>query len=117
MIEARHLKKHLSKTYCSKCGSALDTAELVPISELPLAVIAHAVCGKCKSENMITITSAGTGVMAMASDLTSEEVQKFVSAKNVSLDEVLDLHKKLKRNSVCNLLRKKEHNLVKKQKP
>ncbi len=116
MIETSQLKTHLSKAYCSKCGSSLDTATLVPISELPLAVIAHAVCDKCKSENMVTITSVGTGVVAMTSDLTSAEVKKFASADIVSYNEVLALHKKLKGKSICSLLQKNEKLSVKKTK-
>lgn len=116
MIETTHLKKHLSKAFCSRCASSLDTAELVPVSELPLAVLVHAVCNKCKSENMITITSLGTGVVSMVSDLTSSEVRKFLRAKSVTYDEVLAVHKKLKKGSICNLLQRKEQNSAKKLK-
>ena len=117
MIETPHLKNHLAKAYCSKCGVSLGTAKLVPISDLPLGVIAHAVCENCNSENMVTITSVGTGVMAMASDLTSDEIKKFANTSGVSYDEVLALHTRLKQDSLWNLLQKKEHNLAKKRKP
>jgi hypothetical protein len=117
MIETLHLKNHLAKAYCSKCGVSLGTAKLVPISDLPLGVIAHAVCENCNSENMVTITSVGTGVMAMASDLTSDEIKKFVSTSGVSYEEVLELHNRLKKESLWNLLQKKEHNSERKRRP
>ncbi len=114
MTENNHLKNFLSKAFCSKCGSSLDTAKLVPLGELPLAVVAHATCDKCKSENMITITSMGAGVMPLVSDLTANEIQKFVDAPSVSYKDVLKIHKKLQRDSICSLMHKKDKNLEKK---
>src|SRR5690606_11787654 len=108
------IKHHLSKLFCSKCGCSLNSAKLVPIGEFPLAIVAHAVCDKCKAESMVTITSLGAGAIPMKSDLTSREVKKSAQAPSVSLDDVLDLHKRLKKKSVWNLLHKKEKNLVKK---
>jgi hypothetical protein len=108
MVEATYLKNQLSKAFCTKCGSSLGTAKIMPVGELPLAVVAHAVCLKCNSENMVTITSLGTGVMATVSDLTSREVKKFINVANVSHEDVLSLHKLLKKKSICNLLQKKE---------
>ncbi len=108
MILSTNLKIHLSKAFCPKCGSSLDTAKLVPLTEMPLGVLAHAVCIKCKSENMVRITSMGAGVMPLVSDLQGTEVKKFVNTGNVSFGEIIELHKKLSKESICNLLRNKE---------
>lgn len=116
MGEGRNLKSHLSKTYCTKCGSSLDSAKLVPVGQFPLAVIAHAFCAVCNSENMVTITSLGTGVMPMMSDLKGSEVQYFMNLSEITPDEILELHKELEKDSLCNLLQKKEKNLEKEQK-
>lgn len=108
MFETKFIAENLQKTYCPKCGASLERAELVTISEAPIALLAHAVCAVCKAESMVTITPAGSGSVQVQSDLTAEEFKKFLGAKNVSYDEILDLHVALKKDSLWNLLEKKE---------
>lgn len=76
-------------------------------------MVAHAVCSICKAESMITITPAGSGIVPVQSDLTGEEFKKFMGAKAVSYDELLDIHTALKKNKLWNLLDKKEKKLAK----
>lgn len=108
MVDKHHLKNHLSKAFCSKCGNTLATADLVPVTQLPLATVAHAICVSCDSANMITITSMGTAVMPVISDLTKNEILKFAKARSMAVEDVLNLHKKLKKETLWNLLQKKE---------
>lgn len=108
MIENKNLKENLQNTICYKCGSSLEHAQLIPISEAPLALIAHAVCPKCRAESMLTITAIGNGVVPLVSDLKGSEIKKFLGAKSVSYDELLDLHEMLEKESLWNLLRKQE---------
>ena len=88
----------------------------MPISELPVALIAHVACPYCAAESMITITIAGSGTVPVVSDLSGAEVNKFISAKSATIDELLDLHKMLKRKSVCKLLHSQGNTLAKKTK-
>ena len=108
MFEQKFIAENLQKTYCPKCGSSLEGAQLVTISEAPIALVAHAVCPVCKAESMVTITPAGSGTVQVQSDLTGSEFKKFIGAKNVSYDEVLDLHIALKKETIWNVLQKKE---------
>lgn len=116
MLEKHFIKEHLAKTLCHKCGASLETAKLTTISEVPVALVAHAKCVNCQAESMITITLAGSGIMPVISDLTGQEIKKFIGAKSISYDELLDLHKMLQKNSICKLMQKKEQNSEKKQK-
>ena len=43
---------------------------------------------------------------------TNPEFKKFIGAKNVSYDEVLDLHIALKKETIWNLLQKKEKKIL-----
>lgn len=65
---------------------------------------------------MVTITMNGTGASPITTDLMPEEIKNFFGQSQVSLDDVLDLHLLLKKESLWNLLRKKEQTLVKKAK-
>src|SRR3989344_6566836 len=116
MIEKSYIEKHLSEIACYKCGKALSGTRLTPISEVPVALIAHAKCANCGAESMITITVGGSGAMPMVSDLAGNEIKKFIGAKNISVDELLDLHLILKGKSICKLLRSQETSLAKTQK-
>jgi len=117
MQETNYIKDYLQKTLCYKCGASLERAKLETITEAPIAFVAHAVCSKCKAESMVTITSTGGGVTPLISDLNVTEFKKFISAKSVSYDELLDLHKMLLKKDLWSLLDKKEKSLEKKPKP
>ena len=115
MLEKKFIAENLQKTYCPKCGASLEGAQLITISEAPIALVAHAVCTVCKTESMVTITPTGSGSVQVQSDLTGHEFKKFLGAKNVSYDEVLNLHQQLKKDKIWNLLQKKDKKKVKKQ--
>lgn len=116
MQETDYIKEYLQRTYCYKCGASLDGAKLETITEAPIAFVAYAVCDKCQAESMVTITSAGGGGTPLISDLNVTEFKKFMNAKSVSYDELLDLHKLLSKEELWNLLDKKEPSLEKKPK-
>jgi len=108
MIEKKLINENLQKTYCYRCGSSLEGAKLITISEAPIALVAHAICPICKAESMVTITTTGSGAVPVQSDLTGQEFKKFIGAKAVSYDELLDLHIALKTDHIWNLLDKKD---------
>lgn len=83
---------------------------------LPLMTIGHAVCSKCQSQNMVTLTMAGNTVMPMESDLISAEVVKFANMPEISYLELLDLHQALKKESLCKLMHKADKHSGKKTK-
>lgn len=116
MLAKKFIIENLQKTHCYKCGASLESAKVVPISEMPIAWVAHAVCPICQAESMVTITPSGNGIMPVQSDLTGLEYKKFIGVKSVSYDELLDLHLALKREPIWNLLQKKDKNSEKKLK-
>jgi hypothetical protein len=116
MLEKRFIKEHLERSSCYKCGSSLGGAKLLTISDAPVALIAHAVCPNCRSESMLTITPTGTGVMPLVSDLTGLEIKRYLTSSSLTYDDLLNLHKSLKKNSIWNLLRKKDKRSVKRSK-
>ncbi|MFC1722018.1 hypothetical protein ACFL0C_00030 [Patescibacteria group bacterium] len=116
MLEKNYINEYLQKAYCYKCGTSLERAKLETITEAPIALVAHAVCAICQAESMVTITTTGSGVTPLISDLGVTEFKKFMGVRSVSYDELLDLHKLLKKKDICNLLDKKEKSLEKKHK-
>src|SRR3989338_3413855 len=100
MLEQKFIKEHLERTFCYKCGSSLEEAKLITITEAPIAMIAHAVCPKCQAESMVTITATGSGASPLVSDLTGEEFRKFLNEGSVTYDDLLSLHKSLAKESI-----------------
>ena len=116
MLEQKHINESLAKVMCSKCGTRMDGSEFIPISEAPVAIVAHVVCAKCQAQSVVTITPTGTGIVPLVSDLVGSEIKKFLGKKSITYDEILDLHKDLKGKKIWKLLHKKEKYLGKNQK-
>lgn len=115
MFETKRIKESLSEVTCYKCGKTLEGARLTSITEASVVLVACAVCKKCQAQNMITITPVGTGSVPLMSDLSSEEIGKFINLGSISYDEILEFHKELKKKSLWSLLQKKEQPLARKR--
>jgi hypothetical protein len=111
MLEKKLIIENLQRFYCHKCGASLEHASLVPVNEASASLVAHAVCPSCKAESMVTITPMGSGIMPVQSDLVGSEFKKFITARAVNYDELLEIHEALKIENIWNLLDKKEKNL------
>lgn len=116
MLAKKVITESLQKTVCPRCKASLENAHLVTVSEAPSSLVAHTVCPVCKAESMLTITSHGSGILPVQSDLTAKEFKTFMLSKTVSYDDLLDLHSALKKDSLWKLLEKREKSLRRKQK-
>jgi hypothetical protein len=115
MVEREYIKNQLAVTKCYNCSASLDGSTFALLNNtMPLVTIGHAVCGKCQSQNMVTLTMGGNSAVPMESDLISEEIVKYADMQEISYTELLDLHQALKKESLCRLLHKSEKNSVKK---
>ncbi|HOM77726.1 hypothetical protein KBG31_02055 [Patescibacteria group bacterium] len=109
-------RTHLEKVICYKCGASLEKADIIVVTETPFAFVAHATCSNCSAQSMITVTPSAIGAVPLISDLEPEEIKMFLKMDQISYDEILDLHERLKVTNICKLLHSQEKNLVKKQK-
>lgn len=115
-LEKSYIQENLGKTHCYKCGTSLDKAKIVELTDAPMTFVAHAICQKCAAESVVSISTMGIGAVPLLSDLSGVEVASFLKRKNVSYDELLDLNAALKKENIWNLLHKSEKSSVKKQK-
>jgi cytochrome c551/c552 len=107
---------YLEKVICYKCGASLEKAGIIVVTETPFAFVAHATCSECHAQSIVTVTPSAIGVVPLVSDLEPDEIKKFLKMDQISYDEILDLHERLKVTDICKLLHSQESNLVKKQK-
>jgi len=90
---------------CPVCASKYDlnqtkvieTEHNEPMGEARLLI--HSDCKKCKSSVMFNIEINGPEVFSvgMITDLTSTDSKKFQTQKPISLNEVIGIHKELKK--------------------
>lgn len=108
MLGKKQILENLQRTVCPSCGASLSSAQIDTVFEAQSSFVAHAICPACSASSMVTITPTGSGTVPVYSDLIGTEFKKFISQHAVSYDDVLDLHVALKKESLWNLLHKKE---------
>lgn len=108
MLKNKQILKNIQATKCPKCEESLSTAQIDTVFKADSSYIAHAICAKCSTTSMITVTPNGSGTVPIYSDLTGTEFKKFLKMPGISYEDVLDLHLLLKKETLWNLLHKKE---------
>ena len=84
---------------CPVCGYKynLERTKIIDLKQdefSEASLLVHSDCGRCKSSVVFSINFGGPDVLSsvMASDLTTEDTQKFISAEPISAKDVLNLH-------------------------
>lgn len=84
--------------FCDKCGNSYSRSDLEIIQDTNISSIIHFSCPNCKSNHIATFYKP-IGVsnrMPINTDLDIEEIGKFASMKETSVEEILDLYLYLK---------------------
>lgn len=84
--------------FCDKCGNPYSKNDLEIIQDTNISSIIHFSCSNCKSNHIATYFKP-IGIsnrMPINTDLDVEEIGKFASMKETSVEEILDLYLYLK---------------------
>jgi hypothetical protein len=87
--------------FCDKCGKSYSINDVEIIQETPISSIIHFSCSNCKASHIATFIKP-MGVsnrVPVNTDLEVEEIKKFASRKETSVDEILELYLYLKNKS------------------
>lgn len=114
MVDKQFIAEHLSKVRCQNCRMSMEHAELTVLTDLPTGMLAQAKCINCETESMLTITLTESGISPIYTDLTVEEIKNNSKFTTVTIDDVLEVHKILKKKPLWKLLQQKETFLEKK---
>ncbi|PKN02478.1 hypothetical protein CVU76_00345 [Candidatus Dojkabacteria bacterium HGW-Dojkabacteria-1] len=84
--------------FCDKCGTPYTGSNLEIIQDNNISSIIHFSCSNCKSNHIATfIKPMGiSNRMPINTDLDIEEIGKFASKQETSLEEILDIYIYLK---------------------
>lgn len=84
--------------FCDKCGTPYSASDLEIIQDNNISSIIHFSCTNCKSNHIATFIKP-MGVsnrMPINTDLDVDEIGKFASREETSLEEILDIYIYLK---------------------
>ncbi len=86
--------------FCDKCGTPYTGNDLEIIQDNNISSIIHFSCSNCKSNHIATfIKPMGiSNRMPINTDLDIEEIGRFSSKGETSLEEILDIYIYLKNN-------------------
>ncbi len=86
--------------FCDKCGQPYTKDDLEIIQDTNISSIIHFSCSNCKSNHIATYFKpiGLSNRMPINTDLEIEEIGKYASMNETSVEEILDLYLHLKGN-------------------
>jgi ubiquitin C-terminal hydrolase len=110
MLKKEFIKQQLSKGKCYKCGNGLLEANQENLNSTPTASIMHLKCKNCQANSVVTVTFTGLSVIPLITDLETKEIKRFSTKEPLENKDLINLHKKLRKKDIWNLLQIKEQN-------
>lgn len=86
--------------FCDKCGSQYNIEDVNIIQNTGVSSIIHFSCHNCKSKHIATFI-APLGIsnrVSVNTDLSVNEIKKFSSEKEISVEDILEVYTCLKNN-------------------
>jgi len=83
---------------CPVCNNRFDPADVKVLEDREDAYLIYIRCRHCQSSIVAVVTAGILGVtsIGLITDLDSEEIMKFKDSRQISSDEVIDLHQLLR---------------------
>lgn len=96
------LEKLMSR--CVLCGANQSALLAAIVNESNQAELVHIRCSNCKGALVALIYASGTVVtsIGMVTDLTQEDIAKFQQGKNITENDILNIHQTLQEADLCN---------------
>ena len=94
-------------THCPVCSKRYNPVEAKVLEERDTAHLIYITCKHCHSAILALIVANNLGIssVGLITDLTSQDVLKFKSAKAINCDDVIELHQFLvKEKALINYL-------------
>jgi hypothetical protein len=88
--------------FCDKCGKPYSLSDIEILQNNDYSTIIHFSCRNCKARHLATFVQP-LGIssrMPVNTDLSINEIKKFVGKKGVSSNTVIDVHQMLKKDNI-----------------
>ena len=95
-------------SYCPLCSTQYNPLAERVLDEREDAHLVHIKCKSCNSSIVALVLNGVIGIssVGLVTDLTSDDVLKFKDAKEVTSNDVLDLHSELSNNQLLKYILK-----------
>ena len=90
------LKRLFSKVECGICGQKYDASNIKIVNHEDGLWVLSVYCNACGTQGLIAAVVQEGNIDEVLTDLTEAELEQFVDAEAIVVDEVLDMHNFLK---------------------
>ena len=91
------IKKVMASTKCSGCGQRYEIENIEVLGHHEDMWFMSVFCVACRAQYLVTAVIDEEGARETVTDLSAAEVEKFRNAESLKVDEVLDMHRFLKK--------------------
>ncbi len=102
-------------SYCPVCETRYNPMEARMLGQEGETHLLHVKCRKCQNSILavVLVNEVGASSVGLLTDLSYEDVMQFRSNKNVSVDDVIDVHKQLEEGDWTHMVGRRRAERVK----
>ena len=91
------IKKMMTSAKCSGCGQRYEIENIEILGHHDDMWFMSVFCVACRAQYLVTAVIDEEGAPERVTDLSTAELEKFRDAESLKVDEVLDMHRFLKK--------------------
>ncbi|MBI2909844.1 MAG: hypothetical protein HYX92_19565 [Chloroflexi bacterium] len=95
-MHEKFLKRLMATMKCSVCGQRYEASNVNVLGHQEELWFLSVFCSSCHSHGLVAAVVKDARTPEGVSDLTETELYKYNSSKDISVDDVLDMHNFLK---------------------
>ena len=96
-MDDSNIKKMMASAKCSDCGQRYEVENIEVLGHHEDMWFISVYCVACRAQYLVTAVIDGEGAPETVTDLSAAEIEKFRDAESLKIDEVLDMHRFLKK--------------------
>jgi hypothetical protein len=96
-VNESDIKKVMASTKCSSCAQRYEIENIEVLGHHEDMWFMSVFCVACRAQYLVTAVIDEEGAPETVTDLSAAEVEKFRNAESLKVDEVLDMHRFLKK--------------------
>jgi hypothetical protein len=96
-VDESSIKKMMASARCSGCGQRYEIENIEVLGHHEDMWFMSVFCVSCRAQYLVTAVVDKEGAPEEVTDLSAAELEKFRDAESLKVDEVLDMHRFLKK--------------------
>lgn len=102
-------------SFCPVCETRYNPMQAQILGKDGETHLLHVQCKKCRNSilALVLVSQVGASSVGLLTDLTYEDVVRFKMNKQVSIDDVIDVHEFLRQSDLTGFLSKKALSFIK----